>query len=109
MYRKGVYCTLVCRYFGMGCTRDCAQCALVLADRKVPGTMWAFPMPWYQPLRRADPSRAAATLTSWARDSTCIFRITRPRWAFTVISLIPSSAAICLFGRPATTRAMISR
>ena len=35
--------------------------------------------------------------------------MTRPRWAFTVISLIPSSAAICLFNRPETTNAMVSR
>jgi hypothetical protein len=38
-----------------------------------------------------------------------IFRITWPRWTFTVISLIPISPAICLFSRPATTHAIASR
>jgi len=38
----------------------------------------------------------AAILTKSASDSACIFRITCPRWIFTVISLVPSSNAICL-------------
>ena len=39
-------------------------------------------------------------LTRSARDSACIFRMTLARWTFMVISLVPSSAAICLFSRP---------
>src|SRR5579864_354127 len=48
----------------------------------------------------------AATLTSSARESTFIFRITLPRCALTVISLIPSSPPTCLFNKPDTTRAI---
>jgi hypothetical protein len=33
----------------------------------------------------------------------------RPRWAFTVISLVSSLAAICLFNRPETTQCHSSR
>jgi hypothetical protein len=51
----------------------------------------------------------AAIVTRSGRDFAIILRITRPRWAFTVISLIPSLNAICLFNRPETTNAMISR
>lgn len=46
---------------------------------------------------------ASAILTSSGSDSARILRITRPRWIFTVTSLIPSSPAICLFKRPLTT------
>lgn len=45
--------------------------------------------------------------TSSARDRACIFRMTLPRWIFTVISLSPTSAAICLFSRPHVTSRMI--
>ena len=38
--------------------------------------------------------------TRSASDSACILRITRPRWVFTVISRVPSSAATCLFSNP---------
>ena len=51
----------------------------------------------------------AAIFTRSARESAFIFRITWPRWAFTVISLMPSSPPICLFNRPDTTNAMTSR
>ena len=54
-------------------------------------------------------SSFAAILTNSARDSACIFRITCPRWIFTVISLVPSSEAICLLSMPETTSAMTSR
>ncbi len=42
--------------------------------------------------------------TRWARDSACVFSMTCARWVLTVSSLVPSSSAICLFKRPATTR-----
>src|SRR5579862_6420807 len=45
----------------------------------------------------------AAIFTRSARESAFIFCITLPRCAFTVISLIPSSPATCLFNRPETT------
>src|ERR1700724_3631576 len=54
-------------------------------------------------------SSFAAILTKSASDSACILRITCPRWIFTVISLVPSSNAICLLSMPETTRAMTSR
>src|SRR6202030_1078616 len=54
-------------------------------------------------------SSFAAILTNSANDSACIFRITWPRWTFTVISLVPSSEAICLFSIPNTTKLMTSR
>src|SRR5260370_18463329 len=38
-----------------------------------------------------------------ANESAFIFRITLPRCAFTVISLMPSSPPACLFSKPATT------
>ena len=47
--------------------------------------------------------------TSAGRESAFIFLITWPRWALTVISLIPSSPATCLFRRPETTSTMTSR
>ena len=43
----------------------------------------------------------------WTRagsESAFIFRMTWPRWAFTVISLMPSSPPTCLFKRPEATR-----
>ena len=51
----------------------------------------------------------AAIVTRSAREAACIFRITLPRCAFTVISLMPSSPPTCLFKRPETTNAMTSR
>ena len=38
-------------------------------------------------------AHSTSILTGEASESALIFRITCPRWAFTVISLIPSSAA----------------
>jgi len=51
----------------------------------------------------------AADRTRSASESAFIFRITWPRCALTVISLVPNSEATCLFSRPATTQAMTSR
>src|SRR5262245_40995455 len=51
----------------------------------------------------------ASILTRSARESAFIFRITLPRCALTVISLMPSSPPICLFSRPETTSIMTSR
>ena len=50
----------------------------------------------------------AAIVTRSARESAFIFRIMLPRCAFTVISLMPSSAPTCLFNRPETTNAITS-
>ena len=58
-------------------------------------------------LCRFTPS-ASAILTSSGSDRAPIFCITRPRWALTVISSMPSSPAICLFIMPAVTRAITS-
>lgn len=44
------------------------------------------------------PVAAAASRTSSATDSAPVFAITRPRCTFTVLSAIPSSSAIFLFG-----------
>src|SRR6266481_7398730 len=51
----------------------------------------------------------AAIFTKSARESAFIFRITLPRCAFTVISLMLSSPPTCLFNRPRTTNAMTCR
>src|SRR5712671_3144470 len=51
----------------------------------------------------------AAILTRSAREAAFIFRITFPRCALTVISLMPSSAPTCLFNSPETTHAITSR
>src|SRR2546423_11728474 len=51
----------------------------------------------------------AAILTRSAREPAFIFRITFPRCALTVISLMPSSAPTCLFNSPETTHAITSR
>src|SRR6266851_944595 len=51
----------------------------------------------------------ASIFTRSARESAFIFRITLPRCAFTVISLMPSSPPTCLFSKPETTNAMTSR
>ena len=51
----------------------------------------------------------AAILTRSARESACIFCMTLPRCAFTVISLMPSSPPICLFNKPETTSAITCR
>jgi len=48
----------------------------------------------------------ASMLTSSANESAFIFRMTLPRWNFTVISLIPSSPPTCLFNKPETTNAI---
>ena len=53
--------------------------------------------------------RLAAMVTKLASELALIFRMAWPRWAFTVISLMPSSPATCLFKRPETTKAMTSR
>ena len=55
----------------------------------------------------AMPSRAAI-LTRSGRLRANILRVSLPRCAFTVISLMPSSNATCLFRRPATTSVMTS-
>ena len=57
---------------------------------------------------RPRPSRAAI-FTKSAREWAFIFCIILLRCAFTVISLIPSSAPTCLFKRPETTKAITSR
>src|SRR5437764_8238367 len=54
-------------------------------------------------------SRDSAIFTRSARDRACIFLMRLPRWIFTVISLRPSSAAICLFMSPAVTSLITSR
>ena len=54
-------------------------------------------------------SQASIILTSSATDLACNFRIALARCTFTVTSLTPKSAAICLFSAPAATRAMTSR
>ena len=46
----------------------------------------------------------SAMWTSSASEVTCIFAITWARWAFTVRSEVPSSAAITLLAWPAVTR-----
>ena len=46
----------------------------------------------------------AAIFTRSARESAFIFRITLPRCAFTVISLMPSSPPTSLFNSPETTK-----
>jgi hypothetical protein len=51
----------------------------------------------------------ASIFTRSATEPADIFRITLPRCDFTVITLMLSSAAICLFSSPATTKAMTSR
>ncbi len=48
------------------------------------------------------PSRAAM-FTRSANESAFILRITLPRWAFTVISLMPRVLPTCLFNMPDTT------
>ena len=53
--------------------------------------------------------RRAAMPTNSGRDSASILRMTLPRCALTVISLIPSSSPTSLFGKPTTTNAMTSR
>jgi hypothetical protein len=50
-----------------------------------------------------------AILTRSQIEPACILRISLPRWAFTVISLMPSSPPTCLFNRPETTSAITSR
>ena len=51
----------------------------------------------------------AAILTRSASELACIFAITCPRCAFTVISLMPSSRPTCLFIKPDDTKAMTCR
>ena len=46
----------------------------------------------------------SAILTGLANDLARIFRVTCPRWAFTVTSITPISWAICLFWRPGARR-----
>src|SRR5688572_13086266 len=48
----------------------------------------------------------AARVTKSASESAFIFRITCPRCAFTVISLMPSSPPTCLLSSPVTTSPM---
>jgi hypothetical protein len=54
-------------------------------------------------------SQASIILTSSATDLARNFRIALARCTFTVTSLTPKSAAICLFSAPAATWAMTSR
>jgi hypothetical protein len=58
---------------------------------------------------RARGSASTAILTKSATDLARNFRIAVARCTFTVTSLTPKSAAICLFKAPAATRATISR
>src|ERR1700685_4178583 len=59
---------------------------------------------------RDRPERSlAAILTKSTTDAAPIFCMTRPRCAFTVISLMPSSAPTCLLRSPDTTKAMTCR
>jgi len=55
-----------------------------------------------QPFAAGATRSLAAIVTRSARESALIFRITLPRCAFTVISLIPSSPPTCLFSKPET-------
>src|SRR6516162_4789612 len=50
----------------------------------------------------------AIIMTSSARELASIFSITCPRCALTVRIVIPNSYAICLLGRPETTRSKTS-
>jgi hypothetical protein len=50
-----------------------------------------------------------AIFTKLAKDRACILRIRLPRWAFTAISVMPSSPATCLLGNPAETSVKIWR
>jgi hypothetical protein len=43
------------------------------------------------------------------RKDAFILCLIRPRWAFTVISLMPSSLPTCLFNSPLTTNAITCR
>jgi hypothetical protein len=52
--------------------------------------------------------RRSAILTRSANDRARIFRMMLPRCIFTVTTLIPSSAAICLFRSPEVTKLRIS-
>src|SRR2546425_2379699 len=84
-------------------------------EPRIPGK----PSAWRQQRQRSKPNgqpfgggarrSVAAIVTRPARESAFIFRITWPRCAFTVISLMPSSPPTCLFSRPETTNAMTSR
>src|SRR5262245_31255660 len=58
-------------------------------------------------LAGASPS-LTAIFTRSASESAFIFCMTLPRWAFTVISVMPSFNPICLFSIPATTQRRIS-
>jgi len=53
----------------------------------------ALALPYFLP---GGSSSFDAILTNSASDSACIFRITWPRWIFTVISLIPSAKSYLL-------------
>src|SRR2546429_8580272 len=66
-------------------------------------TRWCRSIPRHQSGARRRRS-LAAIFTSSGSESAIIFCITLPRWAFTVISLMPSSPPTCLFNRPETTR-----
>jgi len=46
----------------------------------------------------------SAIRTSSARERAAILRMIWPRWTPMVISLVPSSPAVCLFAKPATTK-----
>src|SRR6266403_2294276 len=59
--------------------------------------------PWF-----AIPSTSAMRTNS-ATDFTCIFRMMLPRWNLIVLSVAPSSSAICLFSMPETTHLNTSR
>src|SRR5688572_8240284 len=45
----------------------------------------------------------SARCTNSGTDSARIFSITRPRWILMVVSVMPSSAAVCLFRNPRMT------
>ena len=59
-------------------------------------------------IREAIERSRAAIVTRAASDAAPILRMTLPRCALTVISLMPSANPTCLFSRPAATSAMTS-
>ncbi len=72
------------------------------------GPLTLSPCPWAY-CEDEWPLSTSAIFTRSASERAPIFRMTWPRWILTVISLIPSSPAICLFIRPAATRLITSR
>lgn len=71
-------------------------------------TLFAAPSVERHPFNAGVTPSLEAMVTKSASEPAAIFRITLPRCAFTVISLIPSLPPTCLFNRPETTKAMTS-